>query len=307
MMDRLELFNFEGTETRVVVDASGDPWFVAADVARGLGYRDAAAVTSGVREHHKGTRTWETPGGPQQLLMVSESGLFRLLLRANGKRRGKTKEEGERLSELIQRFQDWVTDDVLPAIRKTGSYSVAYVPAPAPFALPRTYVEALRALADEAEAREAAEQRALTEATRANTEAARADALVPAAAAWGAMGDTTRDYSVAEAAKILARDPAIELGRNRLFGQIVALGMAFTKVEHGRMLYMPYQVHVDAGRLALKLGGRWQHPKTGEMEAGLPQLRITIRGLEYLHKRLGGSAPLALSEAAEMPTLPVAS
>lgn len=46
----------------------------------------------------------------------------------------------------------------------------------------------------------------------------------------------------------------------------------------------------------LRLGGRWQHPETGEWQAGIPQLRITARGLAYLHKKLGGIGPLDLGD-----------
>jgi anti-repressor protein len=66
----------------------------------------------------RGTKPLCTPGGPQQVTVVDESGLYRLILRSN--------------QEGALEFQDWVTGEVLPAIRRTGSYSVPNV---APVAL----------------------------------------------------------------------------------------------------------------------------------------------------------------------------
>lgn len=106
-------FNFGAHAVRVVL-RDGEPWFVAADVADALGYRDAANAGRILADHQKGTHTMSTHGGEQRVIVVNESGLYRLVLRSR-------KPEAEK-------FSDWVTGEVLPAIRKTGGYSVELKP-----------------------------------------------------------------------------------------------------------------------------------------------------------------------------------
>lgn len=265
-MESLQLFNFEGQDLRVIVGDDGEPWFVAADVARALGYRDAANAVRCLKDHHRGTRSVSTPSGVQRMTVVSESGLYRLVMRSD--------------LPAAEPFQEWVTAVVLPSIRKTGRYSLA--PEPNTIALPQTYAEALRALADQVEATAAAE--------------AKAAALEPPARAWSSLADTSQDYDVGRAAKILSRDPAISIGRQRLFDRLVEWGLVYLEKDRRRNVYTPYQQHVDAGRFVLRLGGRWQNPKTEEWHAGSPQLRITVKGLEFLHQKLGGVGALQFDD-----------
>jgi anti-repressor protein len=105
-------FDFDGMQVRVVMQ-DGDPWWVAADVACALGFRDAAngVRAARLRDRQQGYAPVSTPGGTQRVLVVSESGVYRMVMASR--------------HEQAERFQDWVTDVVLPAIRKTGSYSVA--------------------------------------------------------------------------------------------------------------------------------------------------------------------------------------
>ncbi|EWG13784.1 prophage antirepressor [Xylella fastidiosa Mul-MD] len=100
-------FDFNSHTVRIVM-RDGNPWFVATDVAVALGYRDAANAARHVGAHQKGTHIVSTIKGNQSLTIVSEGGLYRLVLRS-------------RKPEAVA-FSDWVTDEVLPSIRKTGSY-----------------------------------------------------------------------------------------------------------------------------------------------------------------------------------------
>ncbi|HHW4671218.1 MAG TPA: BRO-N domain-containing protein [Xylella fastidiosa subsp. multiplex] len=101
-------FDFHSHVVRVVM-RDGNPWFVATDVAVALGYRDAANAARHVGAHQKGTHIVSTIKGNQELTIVSEGGLYRLVLRS-------------RKPEAVA-FSDWVTDEVMPSIRKTGGYS----------------------------------------------------------------------------------------------------------------------------------------------------------------------------------------
>lgn len=101
------VFNFGAHSVRVVV-RDGEPWFVASDVAKALEFRDASNAARMLSEHQKGTHSVSTVQGNQQLTVVSEGGLYRMVLRSR--------------KPSAVAFSDWVTDEVLPAIRKTGVY-----------------------------------------------------------------------------------------------------------------------------------------------------------------------------------------
>lgn len=108
------IFNFHNHEIRVI-KVNGEPWFVASDVAEALGYRDATNAARNLGEHQKSDTqiaSTSSNGSTQMrsVTIISESGLYRLVLRSR-------KPEAEA-------FSDWVTGEVLPSIRKTGSYQV---------------------------------------------------------------------------------------------------------------------------------------------------------------------------------------
>jgi prophage antirepressor-like protein len=119
MNNELIPFDFEGRPVRVVTDAQGEPWFVAADVAQSLDYRMASDMTRSLDDDEKGTQIVRTPSGDQEMLVINESGLYSAILKSR--------------KPEAKRFKRWVTHEVLPAIRKTGRYALSGTPAlPAP-------------------------------------------------------------------------------------------------------------------------------------------------------------------------------
>ena len=117
MNQQLAPFDFEGRQVRIVTDAQGEPWFVAADVLSTISL-DSKALER-LDDDEKGVNSIHTPGGVQEMTTVNEPGLYALVL-------------GSRKAEA-KRFKRWVTHEVLPAIRKTGSYAVPAIAAlPAP-------------------------------------------------------------------------------------------------------------------------------------------------------------------------------
>lgn len=100
-------FTYDNHQVRVV-SRDGEPWFVAADIAQVLGYRDAANATRGLMEDEKGTQIVSTLKGGQKATIVSEAGLYSLILRSR--------------VAGAQAFKRWVTHEVLPSIRKRGGY-----------------------------------------------------------------------------------------------------------------------------------------------------------------------------------------
>ena len=122
---------FENPQFRVrVIMRLGDPWFVAKDVCDCLVITNVSQACQALDEDEKGICKVETLGGSQDMMLISESGLYTLIMRSN--------------KPEAKVFRKWVTSEVLPSIRKTGGYSVAQ-PQPQP-ALPTTYLEALEAL-----------------------------------------------------------------------------------------------------------------------------------------------------------------
>lgn len=114
MTNQVSIFKFEDTAEVRVMSINGEPWFVAADVCRALGYNIKANgdvnMTQALRnvEEHEviTTRISDMPGQPPEL--VSESGLYKLIIQS---RKPEARE-----------FKNWVTGTVLPAIRKDGAY-----------------------------------------------------------------------------------------------------------------------------------------------------------------------------------------
>jgi Prophage antirepressor len=102
-------FDFEGRPVRVVTDAQGEPWFVAADVCAALHLPETHKAVARLDDDEKARNSIPTPGGEQQMTVVNEPGLYSLVL-------------GSRKVEA-KRFKRWVTHEVLPAIRKTGRYT----------------------------------------------------------------------------------------------------------------------------------------------------------------------------------------
>lgn len=245
-------FNLTGQQVRTVL-IGGEPWFIATDVCAVLEIAHAASSLRLLDDDEKGVHSVHTPGGVQRVAVVNEPGLYSLILRSR--------------KPQARAFKRWITHEVLPTIRRTGSYGAAET-----YEIPRTLPEALRAYAAEVEAHEV---------TRAALEEA-----APAADAWNVLASADPDYSVREAAYILNRDPAIDTGQNRLFNEMRRL-----RVIDSRDI--PYSGHARHVKLRPR---SFTNRATGEETPAKPQVRVTAEGLAYLHRKLGGTAPLRLDE-----------
>lgn len=111
---------------------------------------------------------------------------------------------------------------------------------------------------------------------------ARVTELAPRADAWDELASADGDYSVADAAKILAR-AGVRTGPQRLFEQLA--DMRWIHRGHDGK-WRAYASAVDDGYLAEKPQSH-HHPRTGELVLDSPQVRVTLRGLERLRVRLG--------------------
>lgn len=108
-MNDLTVFNFESQPIRTYADENGEPWFCLSDTCTALNIRQYR-VDRLPRKGVTNCRTL-TKGGNQELTFVNEPNLYRLVFRSN--------------KPEAQKFADWVYSEVLPSIRKTGSYAVA--------------------------------------------------------------------------------------------------------------------------------------------------------------------------------------
>jgi prophage antirepressor-like protein len=121
-MNNLQTFNFEQFGRVRIVVRDGEPWFVAKDVCDILGHTNVTVALQMLDDDEKDFLTRASnpkkslgslggegrEGGAQSLNIVSESGLYTLIMRSN--------------KPIAKPFRRWVTHEVLPAIRKTGRY-----------------------------------------------------------------------------------------------------------------------------------------------------------------------------------------
>ncbi|GIH70357.1 phage antirepressor [Sphaerimonospora thailandensis] len=140
----IERFVFPDTGEAVrMLLIDGEPRFVATDVCTVLGYGGGARNAIGrLPDRMKGVEEINTPGGVQRMTVITEPGVYRLVMRSN--------------LASAEAFQDWIAEEVVPAIRRTGSYSA--VPAPA-YVIPASYAEALELAARQARELEAVQTR----------------------------------------------------------------------------------------------------------------------------------------------------
>lgn len=162
MDDNLKLFeNPDFGDVRVLLDEKSNPWFVGNDIARCLGYENLGnAVKRFVDDEDSIILTSDCKSmgfkinplinqAVREIKLINESGMYSLIMSSK--------------MESAKKFKKWVTSEVLPSIRKTGSYSM-----PSKNELPSDYIEALEALLKSEK-----EKRALAEAKKAAEEAKR--------------------------------------------------------------------------------------------------------------------------------------
>ena len=107
----IQMFKFENKqEIRIVQREDGEPLFVAADVCGILGIANTGDAVRRLDEDQKDVASIYTLGGNQKMIVITESGLYDLTMRSD--------------KPNAKLFRKWVTSEVLPSIRKTGSYSI---------------------------------------------------------------------------------------------------------------------------------------------------------------------------------------
>lgn len=180
--------NKEFGQLRAIQDENGEPWFVASDIAKALGYRMASDMTRRLDDDEKGTRSVRTPSGKQLMTVITEAGVYSAIL-------------GSQV-DGAKRFKRWVTHDVLPAIRRDGGYMVARDGETPQETMARALLIAQETI-NRKDSTIAAQRDTIRE-------------LSPKAAFFDAVGDSDGKMSVADLSKAL-RQAGIGMGQNRLF------------------------------------------------------------------------------------------
>lgn len=247
MNEIIEVFNSAEFGSIRTAKINNDIYFVGKDVADALGYVDTnKAVSMHVDDEDKKLNDKTSPSfGQRGATLINESGLYSLVLSSK--------------LESAKRFKRWITADVLPALRRTGSYSLD---------IPKTLPEALRAYADEVEQHN--KTKALVEAQR------------PKVLFADAVSTSDTDILVGDLAKLLNQN-GYAVGQNRLFERLRNEGFLISR--KGNSYNMPTQKAMEMGLFRIKetaithSDGRVSLNKTP---------KVTGRGQQYFINRFIG-------------------
>lgn len=212
MNNILEVFNSSEFGSIRTFKINNTIHFVGKDIAVALGYSNPQkAVRDHIDDEDRTVNNSFTINGTPAVL-INESGLYSLVLSSK--------------LESAKRFKRWITADVLPALRRTGSYSLN---------IPQTLPEALRAYADEVEQHN--KTKALVEAQR------------PKVIFADAVSTSDTDILVGDLAKLLNQN-GYAVGQNRLFEQLRNEGFLISR--KGNSYNMPTQRAMELGLFRIK-------------------------------------------------------
>lgn len=212
-MNNIQIFNNEQFGRVRIIMADEKPMFLANDVARSLGY---ANPRKAIGDHCKGVTKRDTPttSGVQVVSYIPESDVYRLVMRS-------------KLPQAEQ-FQDWVCDEVLPSIRKTGGYMAAKESDTPEMIMARAVLVANDTIARQKQQLEQAHKQVAM--------------LTPKAELMDKVLDTDQKIDVGQAAKILN----LPFGRNTLFLKLRQRGIFFCNRNE------PKQEYINRGYFELK-------------------------------------------------------
>ena len=234
-MNDIKVFENDAFGSVRTIDHEGDVWFVGKDVAEILGYTNPSkALADHVDEEDKLNNESLSSLGQRGGWLINESGLYSLVLSSK--------------LPTAKQFKRWITKEVIPSIRKTGGY----------FATPKTYVEALRALAD---AEEEKERLALEN-----------EEMKPKADFYDDVTGSSDTIEIGEVAKVLN----CGIGRNKLFD--------FLRKEKVLMKNnIPKQHFVDEGYFRV-IETKYTKPN-GDVSINLKTV-VYQKGVDYIRKLL---------------------
>lgn len=232
----LNIFNYQDTPVRTAT-VEGEPWFVLADLCKVLGISDVSIVRRRLDDALcQAHPIQDSLGRSQQATIVSEAGMYEVVIRSD--------------KQEAVAFRRWITGEVLPAIRKTGSYGEV-----APSG------ERLLALAV-VEAQQMLEQKDEQIAE-----------LAPKADAYSAFIDADGTYSIGSVAKMVG------LSQNKLFDRLRNAGVLIAK---GAMRNTPYQKYMH--HFAVKA---YDFERSDGTRSTSYTPRVQPSGVDFIRRKLG--------------------
>lgn len=220
-MSNIQIFNNPEFGEIRTIDRDGEPWFVGKDVAAALGYSNQRdALSRHVDGEDKGVVKHDTLGGAQDLAVINESGLYSLVLSSK--------------LPTAKKFKRWVTNEVIPSIRKHGAYMT---PDKLEEVLlsPDTLIQLAQNLKFEQEARRAAE--------------AKIEADHPKVLFADAVSASKQSILIGELAKLLKQN-GVDIGQQRLFEWLRNRGYLIRR--QGTDRNMPTQRAMEMGLFEIK-------------------------------------------------------
>lgn len=262
MNNEIQPFEFEGNKVRALADGD-EVMFVASDIAKILGYRDAEKLTRTLDDEEKGTRPIGTHGGTQTMTVISEPGLYKAILQRQTGRM-----EVEVTREFVKRFQRWVTHEVLPSIRKTGGYIPTSESDSDEDIMARAVLVAQKTIKQK-------NQQIIEQQSR-------IDELQPKASAWDNFVDIDDALSVRDSAKLLS-NLGRTVGQTELFEWLDRHDWIFRENKH----WSARQSRINAGHLMMVPPKSHGTHKDGTPFAFPPTAKVTRKGLALIARRFG--------------------
>lgn len=220
-MTDLQIFNSPEFGAIRTIEKDGEPWFVGKDVATALGYNNPRdAFKKHIDEEDKGVAKCDTLGGTQETTIINESGLYSLVLSSK--------------LPTAKKFKRWVTNEVIPSIRKHGAYMTPETLEKVLLS-PDTLMQLAQNLKDEQEKRKALE--------------AQIESQKPAVLFTGAVETSKTSILIGELAKMLKQN-GVNIGQNRLFEWLRQNGYLIKR--NGTDYNMPTQRSMDMGLFEIK-------------------------------------------------------
>lgn len=220
-MTDLQIFNSPEFGAIRTIEKDGEPWFVGKDVAVVLGYGDTdQALRKHIDDEDKLTRRFDGSGQNRQMTIINESGLYSLVLSSK--------------LPTAKKFKRWVTNEVIPSIRKHGAYMTLETLEKVLLS-PDTLMQLAQNLKYEQEKRKALE--------------AQIESQKPAVLFTGAVETSKTSILIGELAKMLKQN-GVNIGQNRLFAWMREKGYLIKR--NGTDYNMPTQRSMDMGLFEIK-------------------------------------------------------
>jgi len=219
MTSNIQPFTYEDHTVRVVT-IDGEPWFVLADLCKVLDLAKPSRVAMRIADDMKGAHLMSTPGGDQEMTIVSEAGMYEVIIRSD--------------KPEAAAFRRWVTSEVLPSIRKHVGYLTDQKIEDI-LDNPDTIIQLATKLKSERAKRAALEKQAAID--------------TPKARFADAVSASHTSILIGDLAKLL-RQNGYEIGQNRLFEMLRRDGYLCS--AKGGMWNMPTQKAMNLGLFEVK-------------------------------------------------------